>query len=187
MFCITKRNGLAADSRFTTNGLSTRSVLVTGINASSERLLGVNYAAKGPLSIGQRCSNSALLNGSILLPHIPSGSTSETSTKRNSSSLGIEELDGEYRKSSGTVVRFATIDSQSDNDADDDMTTNSLSERPVNRQIRIQPIISVEEFKTPIEAGEDTSLSDSTTSSSSIKSYPVQCDVGDQSESDIFM
>jgi hypothetical protein len=101
--------------------------------------------------------------------------------------LGIEELDGEYRKSSGTVVRFATIDSQSDNDADDDMTTNSLSERPVNRQIRIQPIISVEEFKTPIEAGEDTSLSDSTTSSSSIKSYPVQCDVGDQSESDIFM
>ncbi|KAI6190919.1 Somatostatin receptor type 5 [Aphelenchoides bicaudatus] len=123
IFCLSKRRGSAQDSHFTSNGLSTRSVLVSGMNASSERLLSINNYA--PLSIGQKCSNTVLLNGSIFLPHTSNG-PSGTNTKRNSSnnSLVVGADEQEYRRASGTVVRFATIDS---NDEGEDCSSDSAA------------------------------------------------------------
>lgn len=119
------------------------------MNASSERLISINYG--GPLSIGQKCSNTVLLNGSIFLPHTSGGPPSSgTNTKRNSShnSLSVGAEEQEYRRASGTVVRFATIDSQSgdeDEEASIDSstpasseigkTTNNNEEPEINRRV----------------------------------------------------
>lgn len=159
------------------------------MNTSSERLLSINYGPGGPLSIGQKCSNTVLLNGSIFLPHTSGGPSSGVSTKRNSSSLAVDQPDQEYRRSSGTVVRFATIDSQSDNEED----TSEISSAPSTTQIRMQQIEQVA-MKTEIKEStlddEDRSLSDATTTNSlSLQSYPIDPfnDVGGPMEGDIFM
>jgi hypothetical protein len=175
------------------------------MNASSERLLSINYGPGGPLSIGQKCSNTVLLNGSIFLPHTSGGPASGTSTKRNSSSLAVDQSEQEYRRSSGTVVRFATIDSQSDNEQDDLSTTeNSLTIgngilKNGSQQIRMQTIVKdgdeKEDQERTEEKDEETSLSDATTTdnSLSLQSYPmdnataIMLDVGERMEGDVFM
>ena len=169
--------------------ISINSRLVSGMNASSERLLSINYGPGGPLSIGQKCQHSSLLNGSIFLPHTSGGPASGVSTKRNSSSLAVDRIDPEFRHSGGTVVRFATIDSQSDNEeSDGDVTTNSISGS--NGHVRIiENGCDLDGEKKDGGFGEGSvSLSDSTTNSLSLQSYPIDvCDAAEQVEGDVFM
>ncbi|KAI6222562.1 Somatostatin receptor type 5 [Aphelenchoides besseyi] len=121
------------DSRFhhPNVGISTRSVMGSTMNTSSERLLSINYSS----AVAQKCSNSSLLNGSIFLPHTSDGPSAAILALRSEANLMPEcdQLD-EYRRASGTVVRFATIDSQSEgeeedeNVANDDASTASMSQ-----------------------------------------------------------
>ncbi|KAI6227699.1 Somatostatin receptor type 5 [Aphelenchoides fujianensis] len=104
----------ADDSRFHHNGgISTRSVLGSHMNNSSERLLSINYSS----AVAQKCSTSSLLNGSVFLPPTSDGPSAALVALRAeaggslSPSLGGGQLE-EFRRPSGTVVRFATIESE---------------------------------------------------------------------------